>query len=619
MKKRYFIILLCMIPVITLYAQWQSKLVSMSTNGDLTYTKDDDGFVIPDFSNAGYKNGLPIPVVDIPECTVTISPLTDAAADNTQHIQDAIDLVGSYELNANGIRGVVKLNPGKYLVNGTINLKYDGVILRGSGNGTSTTTSTILYCSNAIGQSRNMILMGSSSDNRWGNGSGDDKTSIVNEKVMPGDYSFEVEDASAYRVGDNICVKYPTTEEWLKAVNYGGNTDSDKLWKASSIDMSYHRYVKQISGNTITLDAPVFYCLDKKYSQAYIYKIPAGDQNDKILHNVGIENLRMEFARTPYNTTGTFEQNCILMCSLENSWAKGLYLTGFVHAGIKTFSVTRSTIEDCQSIRASGERTGGNQYNFDNYYRSQLILFKNCKAKQGRHHYISNGCATVSGIVVLNMVSIDDGVDGIAEGHRLWSQGILFDNWLETTENGNKVYNRYKLGMYLRKNEGSGHGYGGTNSVFWNCDVDEGGIYLDKMPTGQNYAIGCTALLLKKHSNAATTGYIEGKNNKGLEPASLYQAQLAFRLKNEGGNTAIETSKDNSVNNGVTITFLNNQIKMSSVASGVFTLYTIGGVRIAAIQVNAGESKTIEKPGDGTQYHIVTFENNDIKYQKLIK
>jgi len=31
--------------------------------------------------------------------------------------------------------------------------------------------------------------------------------------------------------------------------------------------------------------------------------------------------------------------------------------------------------------------------------------------------------------------------------------------------------NAGKIGMYLRDNMGSGHGWGGTNSVFLDCDV----------------------------------------------------------------------------------------------------------------------------------------------------
>lgn len=104
-------------------------------------------------------------------------------------------------------------------------------------------------------------------------------------------------------------------------------------------------------------------------------------------------------------------------------------MSGFVHAGIKTTSTTRSTIEDCYAIDPSGLCTGGTYYNFENYHRSQLILLKNCYARNGRHHYISNGCASTSGIVVLNFRSELSLAQ--AEGHRLWSQGILFDNWVE--------------------------------------------------------------------------------------------------------------------------------------------------------------------------------------------
>lgn len=62
------------------------------------------------------------------------------------------------------------------------------------------------------------------------------------QRSMPGDYSFSVADASLYKAGDLICVKYPTTEAWLEAVWYGGNTnrntDASMKWKAKDVDMS---------------------------------------------------------------------------------------------------------------------------------------------------------------------------------------------------------------------------------------------------------------------------------------------------------------------------------------------------------------------------------------------
>lgn len=574
---------LCFVGSYSLNAQesWQSQLVIQDESGSLTYKKDNDGFVIPDFSQAGYGNGKDIPVVSLPERTITLSPLEDKEADNTQHIQKAIDEVGKQALDAEGIRGVVLLKAGRYNVDGTLNLIYDGVILRGEGNCFSDNDSTVLYGRNAAEKAKRLILMGNSSAHNWGNGKGDAQVNIVTQKVMPGDYSFQVEDASAYRVGDLICIKYPTTTAWLEAVWYGGNTkrntDESKKWKTKDIDISYHRYVTKVEGNMIEVDAPVFYALDKQYAQAYIYKI---SNPGTIRHNVGIENLHISFERSPENSTANVDQNCIYMSSLENSWVKGVSMSGFVHAGIKTTSTTRSTIENCYAIDPSGLCTGGTYYNFENYHRSQLILLKDCYARNGRHHYISNGCASTSGIVVLNFRSELSLAQ--AEGHRLWSQGILFDNWAEL---GTIKSNAGKIGMYLRDNMGSGHGWGGTNSVFWNCDVQDGAIYLDKVPTGQNYAIGCTAKTIRRYRNNMseyTNGYIEGQNRKGLQPASLYEAQRAAR----GISTGImpEAGREDIPH----IVVETNRVRVKSQKDAWISIYTTHGSMVQMLKSSSG-------------------------------
>ena len=574
---------LCFVGSYSLNAQesWQSQLVIQDESGSLTYKKDNDGFVIPDFSQAGYGNGKDIPVVSLPERTITISPLEDKEADNTQHIQKAIDEVGKYALDAEGIRGVVLLKAGRYNVDGTLNLTYDGVVLRGEGNCFSDNDSTVLYGRNAAEKAKRLILMGNSSAHNWGNGKGDAQVNIVTQKVMPGDYSFQVEDASAYRVGDLICIKYPTTTAWLEAVWYGGNTkrdtDESKKWKTKDIDISYHRYVTKVEGNMIEVDAPIFYALDVQYAQAYIYKI---SNPGTIRHNVGIENLHISFERSPENSTANVDQNCIYMSSLENSWVKGVSMSGFVHAGIKTTSTTRSTIEDCYAIDPSGLCTGGTYYNFENYHRSQLILLKDCYARNGRHHYISNGCASTSGIVVLNFRSELSLAQ--AEGHRLWSQGILFDNWAEL---GTIKSNAGKIGMYLRDNMGSGHGWGGTNSVFWNCDVQDGAIYLDKVPTGQNYAIGCTAKTIRRYRNNMseyTNGYIEGQNRKGLQPASLYEAQRAAR----GISTGIMPKAGREDIPHIVVE--TNRVRVKSQKDAWVSIYTTHGSMVQVLKSSSG-------------------------------
>jgi len=604
---------LCLVGSYPLKAQesWQSRLVTQDETGNLTYHKDNDGFVIPDFSQAGYKNGKDVPVINLPERTVVIGPLEDKEADNTQHIQKAIDEVGKYELDADGIRGVVLLKTGRYNIDGTLNLTYDGVILRGEGNCFSENDSTVLYGRNAAEKAKRLILMGNSSAHNWGNGKGNNQVNITARKVMPGDYSFQVDDASAYQAGDLICIKYPTTTAWLEAVWYGGNTkrntDENMKWKINDIDISYHRYITKIEGNTIEIDAPVFYTLDKQYAQAYIYKI---SNPGTIRHNIGIENLHIAFERSPDNSTANVDQNCIYMSSLENSWVKGVSMSGFVHAGIKTTSTTRSTIEDCYAIDPSGLCTGGTYYNFENYHRSQLILLKNCYARNGRHHYISNGCATTSGIVVLNFHSESSLAQ--AEGHRLWSQGILFDNW---KEQGTVKSNVGKIGMYLRDNMGSGHGWGGTNSVFWNCNVQQGAIYLDKVPTGQNYAIGCTAKTIRRYRNNIseyTDGYIEGQNQDGLQPASLYEAQREAREISTG-----IVSETTSANVPHIYTVL-NRVKIQTAKEALIAIYTTSGTLVQ--QFKSTGNSTVESQPLNNDFYVVRIEETGKKVysQKIL-
>ncbi len=565
---------------------WQSKLVAQDESGTLVYKPDNDGFVIPDFSRVGYRNGEDIPVINLPERTLILSPLEDKEADNTSHVQNAINEVGKLIPDENGIRGVVLLKAGRYNIDGSLNLTYDGVILRGEGNCFSGSDSTVLYGRNAAEKAKRLILMGNSSAHNWGGGKGNDQVNIVTQKVLPGDCSFQVEDASAYQSGDLICIKYPTTTAWLEAVWYGGNTkrntDEAMKWKSKDIDISYHRYVRKVDNNTIEVDAPVFYTLDKQYAQAYVYKIP---DTESIRHNIGVENIHIAFERSPDNSTANVDQNCIYMSSLENSWVKDVSMSGFIHAGIKTTSTTRSTIEGCYAIDPSGLCTGGTYYNFENYHRSQLILLKNCYARNGRHHYISNGCASTSGIVVQNFRSELSLAQ--AEGHRLWSQGILFDNWKET---GSVKPNAGKIGMYLRDNMGSGHGWGGTQSVFWNCDVQEGAIYLDKVPTGQNYAIGCTAKSIRRYRdkmNEYSNGYIEGQNRKGLQPASLYEAQK----KAQSISTAIMSEASNS---GLPcITVEKNRIRVWINDNASISIYTTDGNMLQKFNASGGQAESV--------------------------
>lgn len=513
----------------SIFSQWQSSLVQVDENGLITYNPDPDGYVIPDFSHAGYKGGG----VDIPSVPVvkTIEPI---AGDNTQHIQSAIDYVGSLPQDANGIRGALLLKAGEYRILGTLNVKYNGVVLRGEGQGADVSSNTVIFAlKNEIAmRQRDVVLMGNKSQ-IWGKTQvSGTKTNIINDLVPVGATVFNVENSISYKVGDHIIIYHPCTQAWVEAVDRGGvpypdpsaPTDPDERWKLNQLPIVYDRYIMAINGNQITIDAPVFYSLNKSLSQSYIYK---ADFTGKI-SNIGIENLRIEI-ETNGGTDEAHAWQAVRFKSVENAWAKNCTMRGFGQSGIITEACTRSTFEDCNAIEPVAIITGERMYNFNTYVYSQLNLFRNNYANKGRHHYVSNGTSTTSGNVFLRCIS--DAVNSVNEGHRQWTQGMLYDNHKETN-----LKRDFVLGLYNRVGMGTGHGWAAVHSVLWNCDVNisRGVIGLQKPPTAQNYAIGCHAKSITGRPISDSDflrGYVEGQNKPNLYPQSLYEAQLSARLK----------------------------------------------------------------------------------------
>jgi len=529
MKKTQITIFFLIAILSNVFAQtaWQSALLSVGNNGNLTYKADNNGFKLPDFSHAGYNGGgIDLPVV------ATVKTISPIAGDNTKHIQDAIDYVGNLPKNNEGIRGALLLNAGKYEIYGSIYVKYDGVVLRGVGEGSNPATSTIIYARGNAPEQRTVVTIGNTNQINGTKQISNTKSNIIDEIVEVGSRFFSLADASLYNVGDRIVIYHPATQAWITAVNQGGvpypdpsaPTDPDERWTVNQLPIMYHRFIKSIDGNKIEIDAPVFYTLNKLLSQSYIYK----PDMSGLISQVGLENLRIDI-----ETLGGEDENhawqAVRFKSCENAWAKNCTFIHFGQSGIITEACYRSTFTDCTAIDPVAIITGERMYNFNTYVYSQLNLFKNCFARNGRHHYVSNGTSTTSGNVFLRCTS--DAINSVSEGHRQWTQGMLYDNYKETN-----MKRDFVLGLYNRVAMGTGHGWATAHSVLWNCDVDAsyGKIGLQKPPTAQNYAIGCFAKTITGSpiaNSSFTKGYVEGQNQSGLVPASLYEAQLAERMK----------------------------------------------------------------------------------------
>ena len=503
---------------------WESALVRFGHDGKLVYTKDADGNRIPDFSHAGYMGGgVAIPVVP------TVKTIAPIIGDNTARIQAAIDSVGALPLNANGFRGALLLGPGTYDVYGTLRVNFSGVVLRGAGDGSDPLTNTLLKGKGDTPHQRTILIAGGGSGTMWRDSVAGTRSNILDDTVFVGARTFRVQNPSRFAVGDNIIVYHPCSGGWLTAIDSGGThfrepgaeEGVDVPWELGSQPIVYNRFITGIRGDTIFVDVPMFNHLIRSLSQSYIYKYSRSGLRTKI----GIENIRIDI-ETAGGTDEAHAWDAIALTQIENAWVKNCTMLHFGQAGVETSTATRVTIDSCKALDPVSIITGERRYNFNMYTASQQILVSNCSTTGGRHDFVSNGTSWTSGCVFLNCTS--EGTNASSEGHRRWTTGFLYDNIVFRNANVSFV-----LGLYNRGYYGTSHGWAIAHSVLWNCDATGKQVIVQRPPTAQNYAIGCkgtVAGVSPPTPFAEPQGYIEGSNLNGLNPRSLYLAQLSERL-----------------------------------------------------------------------------------------
>ncbi|MEM6378526.1 MAG: T9SS type A sorting domain-containing protein [Bacteroidota bacterium] len=495
------------------FAQQASKIVFEDENGFLRYVSDGENNYIPDFSYAGYKNGeAPLPELAVVK---TIAPIE---GDNTAHIQAVLDEVGLMPLDENGLRGAILLEAGRYEVHGTLVIRESGIVLRGVGSGSDTLTNTVLIGVGNTPNQRDIIQVGNASNSDWSQSVLGTGSVVTSDFVPSGSRSLKVAAPELYSEGNNVIIRHPSTTDWLASIDFGA-TDIDDPWSPNTIDIIYNRYITAVDfeEGKITLDAPIYDHFERSLSQARIYVL----DKSNIKQNSGIENLRVDI-ETDGPLTENHARNAIRLIGVEDCWVKEVTALNFIYAAVDTRSANRVTIKDCQGLEPHSEITGARRYNFAVGRESNQILFEGCRATEGRHSFVSNGTASVSGIVFYNCTSEVD--YSASEGHRRWSQGMLFDNITFSRSETNTL-----IGLYNRGSFGTGHGWSTTSSVAWNVTLEPFRvIILQKPPGRQNYAIACKARVTNSHRFAHPIGKADLTNQTPLI-TSLYVKQLETR------------------------------------------------------------------------------------------
>jgi hypothetical protein len=493
---------------------WNSSIVYKGQDGALIYHSDEDGNRIPDFSHAGYRGGG-VPLPDVP-VRITLDP--SSTGDDTQQIQQALDEVGDMQIDENGHRGAVLLNPGNYYISSRLRIQQSGVVLRGTGDGTDPATNTIIHASKGIG---NISIQVGRGNVNWNIASGSPLTEIVTDFVPVGSRHFEVANASGFAVGDDVIIFHPATQEWVEAVDYGGRPlTAPNPWSAgeSSLNITKKRRITGISGNVIAIDVPVYNHLDRSLSESLFFKPGLGGQ----ISEAGVEHFRL-ILESDSPTSTTHGYHAIIFDGVTDSWADGVTVLHFQHTGLGTNNSSFVSIINSNALEPHSPVEPPLRYNFNVSARSNNILFENVVASEARHCFISNGTASVSGVVFLRSRSYR--AYNTSEGHRRWSQGLLFDN-VEFQDASASIL----IGLYNRGDWGTRHGWSSAHSVSWNSDPGSGKrIVIQQPPTAQNYGIANRSTVTGNGPWEGAPGFIEG-TDQVPELTSLFDAQLQDRM-----------------------------------------------------------------------------------------
>lgn len=479
-------------------AQNYSALIRANAQGRLTYVPDSRGNVVPDFSHVGYRNGeAAIPTVP------TVRTLAPISGDNRARIQAAIDAVSALPLQANGFRGALLLTAGTFRIQDSVVVRASGVVLRGQGFGSS---GTVLLAT----RRRQHTLV---QFNGAGSVSAQSSTSkrIVSNYLPTGARTFAVEPGHSFAVGDRVLQRRAPNQAWINVLGMNLLSTLDPTcvdWTPASYTIDYMRTVTAVSGNSITLDAPVVDPIDPTYATGYLLKYTWANR----LENVGIENLKLD---TEYSspTDENHAWDAIDFDDTEHGWVRNIEAWHFGFAAVRILrtsafiSVINSKCLDGISL-IQGER----RYSF--CIEGQRNLVMGCFTRNGRHDFVTgarvagpNTFVRCTGTRMLN----------IAGPHHRWATGTLYDNLVCDGP----------LNVENRVTSGTGHGWAGAQNMIWNSTAAT--VVIQSPPQHINWAVGCRANVTGVGNFFTGVGYSESTGTF-VAPQSLYDKQLCDRL-----------------------------------------------------------------------------------------
>lgn len=416
--------------------------------------------------------------------------------DCSERIQQAIDYVSTLKPDKrSGYRGAVLLGEGVFSLSRPLRLHTSGVVLRGSGRGqtillkTGIDRSAVVYI-----EGRNDMQV-------------TDTIPLSDSRVEAGNSTIHCKQNLS--TGNDIIIWRPSTAEWIQKLgceSFGGGKELGYWgWHPGDTDILWYRTISNVTGDEVTLDAPLSSTIDNTYGGGYILPFTWPGR----IEDCGVENLTIDSEVSP--TLPFDEDHAWDGVSISNARDCWVRMVNFQHlagcAVIIAHSGSRVTVEDCKSIAPVSEIGGMRRRTF--YVLGGQCLFQRCYSEQGIHDFCAGLCAPGPNAFVQCESHESLGFSG---GIGSWASGLLFDC---VTIDGNDL----KLRNLELENHGAG--WNAANCMLWQCAAS--GIHCYNTPDGsRNAAHGCWGQMW---GNGEWS-----QPNEHVKPWSLFKDQLERRL-----------------------------------------------------------------------------------------
>jgi len=385
------------------------------------------------------------------------------------------------------------------------------------------------------------------------------ESKIADAYVPSGSLTLTLEDASGFKVGDSVVVFKTTNKQWiedlgvgerLRHIRGGKEGAGKKPWSPQTY--SHPREITAVHGNTMTLDMMLPQSFAAEHGGGYVRKVePSTDDTQ-----CGVESLRVisnydtaQDSNSKQANYGNLRNGIDVNC--RNGWVRDCTVMHVWFAAVNIGGSQYVTVRDCTSLQPVGPLRGGKRYTY-NIGGSSGVLVYNCFAEDGRHDFVV-GARTPGPNAFVKSTALRGGQ---SEPHHRWGNGILYDRI--TMKDGGS------LAAINRGDSGSGHGWAGANTVFWNCAADAIVVFDPETEGENNFAIGYTGPKKDEYATGAVkyantrsgywgtpregvyygyalmgNGYIESPDAP-VKPDSLFEQQLIDRIGKAKAQMVIE-------------------------------------------------------------------------------